>query len=76
MKTKFILHGGFTKGKTDEDNEDFYKEILKDAPENAPPLYSKVLFEKAISSKSIEYFNNESVEVIEGYSDFDNNIFA
>lgn len=38
MKTKFILHGGFTKGKTEENNEDFYKEILKDAPENAQIL--------------------------------------
>ena len=35
MKTKFILHGGFTKGKTDEDNSKFYKEILNDAPEGA-----------------------------------------
>ncbi|QQR50561.1 Type 1 glutamine amidotransferase-like domain-containing protein [Candidatus Nomurabacteria bacterium] len=33
MTTKFILHGGFTPGKTDEDNDDFYAEILKDAPE-------------------------------------------
>jgi len=35
MKTKFILHGGFAKGKTDEDNSKFYAEILKDAPEKA-----------------------------------------
>ncbi len=35
MGTKFILHGGFTPGKTDEDNSAFYKEILKDAPEEA-----------------------------------------
>lgn len=32
MITKFILHGGFTPGKTGEDNSDFYKEILKDVP--------------------------------------------
>lgn len=38
MKTKFILHGGFTKGKTDEDNSKFYAEILKDAPEKAKVL--------------------------------------
>lgn len=31
MKTKFILHGGFKKGKTDEDNTAFYSEILKNA---------------------------------------------
>jgi peptidase E len=38
MKTKFILHGGFEKGKTEENMEDFYTEILKDAPE-----YAKIL---------------------------------
>ncbi len=38
MKTKFILHGGFSKGKTDEDNSKFYTEILKDAPEKAKVL--------------------------------------
>lgn len=38
MKTKFILHGGFTPKKQEEDNSDFYKEILKDAPENAKIL--------------------------------------
>ncbi len=38
MKTKFILHGGFTLGKTDEDNSKFYTEILKDAPEETKIL--------------------------------------
>ena len=38
MKTKFILHGGFTKGKTEENNGEFYAEILKDAPEEAKIL--------------------------------------
>jgi peptidase E len=38
MSTKFILHGGFSPGKTSEDNSDFYTEILKDAPENARVL--------------------------------------
>ncbi|MFZ2522428.1 MAG: Type 1 glutamine amidotransferase-like domain-containing protein [Minisyncoccia bacterium] len=38
MKTKFILHGGFTPGNQEENNSDFYKEILKDAPENAKVL--------------------------------------
>ena len=33
MRTKFILHGGFTPGKQDEDNREFYSEILKDSPE-------------------------------------------
>ncbi len=38
MKTKFILHGGFAKGKTDEDNSKFYTEILKNTPEKARVL--------------------------------------
>lgn len=38
MKTKYILHGGFAKGKTDEDNSKFYFEILKDAPEKVKIL--------------------------------------
>ena len=38
MKTKFVLHGGFTKGKTEENNGEFYAEILKDAPEGAKIL--------------------------------------
>ena len=38
MKTKFILNGGFTKGKSDEDNSQFYSEILKDVPEGAKVL--------------------------------------
>lgn len=38
MKTKFILHGGFNPGQTEEDNSKFYDEILKDAPEGAKIL--------------------------------------
>ncbi|MBI4158496.1 MAG: Type 1 glutamine amidotransferase-like domain-containing protein [Candidatus Yanofskybacteria bacterium] len=38
MKTKFILHGGFKPGQTEEDNSKFYSEILKDAPEGAKIL--------------------------------------
>lgn len=38
MKTKFILHGGFKPGQTEEDNSRFYSEILKDAPEGAKIL--------------------------------------
>lgn len=44
-----------------------YPHITLSRGENAPPLYSKILFEKAISSKTIEYFDNEKVEVIENY---------
>lgn len=38
LKTKFILHGGFHPGSTSEDNTSFYKEILKDAPQNVKIL--------------------------------------
>jgi len=51
-----------------------YPHITLSRGENAPPLYSKILFEKAIVSNDIEYFNNEKVEVIEGYSDGNNYI--
>ena len=34
----FILHGGFNPEKTDKDRSDFYKEILKNAPEDAKVL--------------------------------------
>jgi hypothetical protein len=44
-----------------------YPHITLSRPENAPHLYSKILFEKSINSKTIEYFNNETVKVIEGY---------
>lgn len=38
MKTKFILHGGYTPGQKEEDNSKFYIEILKDTPEKAKVL--------------------------------------
>lgn len=34
MKTKFILYGGFTPENKQENNNEFHKEVLKDAPEN------------------------------------------
>ncbi|MFA6386682.1 MAG: hypothetical protein WCW04_02860 [Candidatus Paceibacterota bacterium] len=49
-----------------------YPHITLSRAENAPVLYSKVLFEKAIESNSIEYFTNEEVQVVEGYSDGEN----
>lgn len=52
-----------------------YPHITLSRAENAPPLYSKVLFEKAIVSGVLDYFDNENVEVIEGYSDGKSNIF-
>jgi len=38
MTTKFILHGGFAPKNENEDLSDFYKEMLKDAPQNATVL--------------------------------------
>ena len=38
MKSKFVLHGGFQKSKTYEDNTAFFSEILKDAKD-----YSRIL---------------------------------
>lgn len=51
-----------------------YPHITLSRGENAPSLYSKVLFEKSTASNTIEYFKNEKVEVIEGYSDGKNDI--
>lgn len=53
-------------------SKNVYPHITLSRAENAPKLYSKVLFEKAIKSGSIEYFTNEEVLVIEGYSDGEN----
>lgn len=71
MKSKFILHGGFQKGKIDEDNTLFYSEILKDTgrnsnviivpfakdPERILPTTEKVIaeFNKVKGSKNL-YF--------------------
>lgn len=46
-----------------------YPHITLSRGEDAPPLYSNILFEKAIKSNTIEYFTNEKVKVIESYSD-------
>lgn len=46
-----------------------YPHITLSRAENAPLLYSKILFEKAIASNNIKYFTNEEVKVVEGYSD-------
>jgi hypothetical protein len=43
-----------------------YPHITISRAEGAPKLYSRILFPKAIAEKTIEYFDNESVEVIEG----------
>jgi len=46
-----------------------YPHITLSRGENAPPLYSRELFKKAIESNTMEYFADEKVKVIEGYSD-------
>lgn len=38
MKTKFILHGGTTKGRADEKDSKLYAEILREAPQNPKVL--------------------------------------
>lgn len=56
MKTKFILHGGFTPKKEEEDNEDFYKEILRDTPEKVRILivpFAKDIERIATSTKKV-----------------------
>ena len=44
-----------------------YPHVTLSRAKNAPSLYSKILFEKAIASNDIEYFDNEEVTVVEGY---------
>ncbi|MDO8496086.1 MAG: Type 1 glutamine amidotransferase-like domain-containing protein [bacterium] len=60
MQTKFILHGGFTPGQKQE-NDNFFKEILRSAPEKVKVLL--VYFAKEIDriptnkDEDIEQFN-------------------
>lgn len=49
-----------------------YPHITLSREDNAPKLYSRELFKKAIEYNTVEYFDNEYVEVIEGYSDGEN----
>ncbi len=61
MITKFILHGGFTPGNTNEDNSDFYREILKKVPEEAEilivPFAKEVGRVVASTQKVMQEFN-------------------
>ncbi len=45
-----------------------YPHITLSRAEGAPKRYSQILFAKDPKENHIEYFDNESVEVIEGYS--------
>lgn len=49
-----------------------YPHITLSRGENSPKLYSKELFKKAIEFNNIEYFNDEYILVMEGYSDGEN----
>jgi hypothetical protein len=51
-----------------------YPHITLSRGEGAVPLYSNILFDKAIKSNTVEYFTDEKVKVIEGYSDEEDNI--
>ena len=55
-------------------SENKYPHITLSRGKNAPRLYSKILFEKAVAFNDIEYLNNEEVSVVEGYSDGQNDI--
>lgn len=46
-----------------------YPHITISRGENAPHLYSQILFSKPDNENHMEYFDNEEVEVVEGYSD-------
>jgi hypothetical protein len=46
-----------------------YPHITLSRGENAPRLYSQILFNKSTEENHMEYFENESVEVVEGYSE-------
>lgn len=44
-----------------------YPHITLSRSKDAPRLYSATLFEKAILVNNIEYFDDEKVQVVEGY---------
>lgn len=46
-----------------------YPHITISRGEGAPRLYSQILFSKDTKENHMEYFDNESVEVTEGYSE-------
>lgn len=53
MKTKFILHGGYAT-KQNHENDNFFKEILKDAPQNSKILLVFFAKEKSEYLKMLE----------------------
>jgi hypothetical protein len=44
-----------------------YPHITISRTQNAPALYSNLLFQKSVKEKTMEYFANEEVVVIEGH---------
>ncbi len=62
MKTKFILHGGFA-GRTNSENNLFFKEILKNTPEQVNillVLFAKrqIKYEQAFSENTLQFERN------------------
>lgn len=49
-------------------SKNLFPHITLSRPDNAPPFYSKELFEKGLINDTIEYFPNETVLVTEGYA--------
>ncbi len=46
-----------------------YPHITLSRAEDAPPLYSQILFSKSAEENQMEYFDDENVEVVEGYNE-------
>src|SRR3989344_1167233 len=71
MKTKFILHGGFTKGKTEENNSEFYKS--KWQKEITFEVASEQSFVEQIKSADVVYFHGgTTLKLLEALKKFPN----
>ncbi len=66
MSTKFILHGGFDKNKTNEDNHLFYSEILKDTSDNTKILLVPFAKDEDRITPATEKISKEFRNVSEG----------
>ena len=65
-----MLHGGFTPGNLEENNSDFYKEILKDTPESTKILivpFAKDIERIPITTERVkgEFNENKQQEKLE-----------
>jgi len=62
MKTKFILHGGYS-GRTNPENDIFFKEILKDTPEQVNVLLvyfakEQIKYERMVNEDTLQFKGN------------------